>query len=128
MYFHSTDGYVLFVLFKGKEWSMNDLNIRQSKFLKAMLEKPNIDEACHKANISLSTGYKYLSEDYFTEEYKRLRSDYMQLITASLQKSSEQAIKVLTDIMNNQDEPAEARVQSATQVLKIAYRSLELDK
>ncbi|MGX2945866.1 phage replication protein [Enterococcus alishanensis] len=104
-----------------------DLNIRQDRFLKALLEAPNIEKACEMAKINKTTGYKYLKDDKFMNEYRKLRREAMQQVTARLQKSSEEAVDVLKEIMNDKKATTSARVQSAKNVLEIAYRSIELD-
>ena len=106
---------------------MAELNIRQDKFLKALLEAGSIDEACKKANINRTTGYKYLKDQLFMDEYRKIRRDAMQQVTARLQKKSEEAVEVLAEIMNNKEAPTSSRVQSAKNILDVAYRSLELD-
>lgn len=106
---------------------MADLNIRQDKFLKALLEAGSIDEACRAANINRTTGYKYLKDPIFMEEYRAIRREAMQQVTARLQKKSEEAVEVLAEIMLDGDAPTGSRVQSAKNVLDVAYRSLELD-
>ncbi|MEG2326401.1 MAG: phage replication protein [Enterococcus sp.] len=106
---------------------MAELNIRQDRFLKALLECASIDEACKKAGINRSTGYKYLKDKEFMDEYRSLRRDAMQQVTARLQKASEEAVAVLKEIMNNTESPPASRVTSAKNVLDVAYRSLELD-
>lgn len=106
---------------------MAELNIRQDRFLKALLECASIDEACNKAGINRTTGYKYLKDNDFMTEYRSLRRDAMQQVTARLQKASEEAVAVLTEVMNDKTAPAPSRVTSAKNVLDVAYRSLELD-
>lgn len=106
---------------------MAELNIRQDRFLKALLECASIDEACKKAGINRSTGYKYLKDKEFMDEYRGLRRDAMQQVTARLQKASERAVAVLEEVMNNRESPASSRVTSAKNVLDVAYRSLEMD-
>jgi len=106
---------------------MAELNIRQDKFLKALLEVGSIDEACKKASINRTTGYKYLKDQSFMDEYRKIRRDAMQQVTARLQKVSEQAVAVLQEIMLDEENSANARVQAAKNVLDVAYRSLELD-
>lgn len=103
------------------------LNIRQDKFLKALLEAPSIEKACKQSGINKTTGYKYLKDPIFLHEYRKLRREAMQQVTARLQKASEQAVSVLQEIMNDQDATPNARVQASKNVLEIAYRSIELD-
>lgn len=104
-----------------------DLNIRQDRFLKALLEAPSIEKACELAGINKTTGYKYLKDEKFLMEYRKLRREAMQQVTARLQKTSEEAVNVLRDVMHDKEASPSARVQSAKNILEIAYRSIELD-
>lgn len=106
---------------------MAELNIRQDRFLKALLQCASVDQACKKAGINRTTGYKYLKDADFMEEYRSLRRDAMQQVTAQLQKKSEEAVQVLSEVMNDKEAPHASRVTSAKNVLDVAYRSLELD-
>ncbi|MHA6072632.1 phage replication protein [Enterococcus mundtii] len=104
-----------------------ELNIRQEKFLKALLEAGTIEQACRMAGINKTTGYKYLKDEAFLVEYRKLRREAMQQVTARLQKKSEEAVDVLAEIMNDKDNSPNARVQAAKNTLDVAYRSIELD-
>lgn len=106
---------------------MAELNIRQDRFLKAMLQCASVDEACKQAGINRTTGYKYLKDDVFLAEYRSLRREAMQQVTAQLQKKSEEAVAVLAEVMNDKEAPAGSRVASAKNVLDVAYRAFELD-
>lgn len=106
---------------------MAELNIRQDRFLKAMLQCASVDEACKQAGINRTTGYKYLKDDVFLAEYRSLRREAMQQVTAQLQKKSEEAVAVLAEVMNDKEAPHASRVSSAKNVLDVAYRSIELD-
>ncbi|WP_442760300.1 phage replication protein [Enterococcus italicus] len=104
-----------------------DLNIRQDRFLKALLETATIEAACKMAGINKTTGYKYLKDATFLAEYRKIRRESMQQVTARLQRTSEEAVSVLHEIMLDSDNSPNARVQAAKNTLDIAYRSLELD-
>lgn len=104
-----------------------DLNIRQDRFLKALLEAPSIEKACEMAGINKTTGYKYLKDEKFLTEYRKLRREAMQQVTARLQKASEEAVNVLREVMNDKNASPNSKVQAAKNVLEIAYRSIELD-
>lgn len=106
---------------------MAELNIRQDRFLKALLQCASVDQACKEAGINRTTGYKYLKDELFMDEYRSLRRDAMQQVTAQLQKKSEEAVQVLAEVMNDKEAPHASRVTSAKNVLDVAYRSLELD-
>jgi len=104
-----------------------DLNIRQDRFLKALLEAPNIEKACEMAGINKTTGYKYLKDKKFLVEYRSLRREAMQQVTARLQKKSEEAVEVLAEIMLDKANSPNARVQAAKNTLEVAYRSIDQD-
>lgn len=104
-----------------------ELNIRQDRFLKALLETPSVAKACELAGINKKTGYKYLKDEYFMTAYRELRRELMQQATAKLQKISQEAVEVLREIMNDNETTPSSRVQSAKAVLEISYRSIELE-
>lgn len=108
-------------------YRLEELNIRQDRFLKALLESSSVDEAAKKAKITRSTGYKYLRDDRFMEEYRTLRRDAMQQVATRLQQASVEAVNVLKEVMNDKEAPHASRVSSAKNVLDVAYRAFELD-
>lgn len=103
------------------------LTTRQNKFLKEMLLAQTVSEACRRAGISRETGYKYMKDEAFVAEYRRLRRETMDQVTAQLQQISKDAVSVLYSVMTDKEAPTSARVQSAKNVLEMAYRALELD-
>lgn len=103
------------------------LNQRQDKFLKALLETSSVEQACRLAGITKPTAYKYLKDETFMKEYRSIRRDLMQQVTARLQKSSEEAVKTLNDVMLDDTATPSSRVQAAKNVLDVAYRSIEID-
>ena len=108
-------------------YRLEELNIRQDRFLKALLESSSVDEAAKKAKITRSTGYKYLRDDRFMEEYRTLRRDAMQQVATRLQQASVEAVNVLKEVMNDKKASHASRVSSAKNVLDVAYRAFELD-
>jgi hypothetical protein len=105
----------------------DELNIRQDRFLKALLQAGSVTEACKMAHINPTTGYKYLKDKTFMAEYRKLRREAMQQVTARLQKSAERAVNVLNEVMMDKENAANSRVTAAKNTLDIAYRSIELD-
>lgn len=104
------------------------LNQRQERFLKALLETPSIEQACRQADIAKNTGYKYLRDEAFMKEYRGIRRELMQQVTGKLQQASDDAVKVLEEVMNdNVDSTPSARVQAAKNILDIAYRAIDVD-
>lgn len=103
------------------------LNQRQDNFLKALLETASVEEACRVAKINKNTGYKYLKDDVFMKEYRAIRRELMQQVTSRLQKSSEDAVKTLNEVMLDSKATPSARVQASKNILDTAYRSIEID-
>lgn len=103
------------------------LNQRQDKFLKALLETSSVEEACRMADINKNTGYKYLKDETFMKEYRSIRRQLMQDVTAKLQKSSIDAVNTLNEVMLDDTATPSSRVQAAKNVLDVAYRSIEID-
>lgn len=103
------------------------LNQRQDKFLKALLETSSVEEACRVADINKNTGYKYLKDETFMKEYRSTRREIMQTVTSKLQKSAEDAVITLNEVMTDKEASSSSRVQAAKNVLDMAYRSIEID-
>lgn len=106
---------------------VKDLNPRQDRFLKALLESSTIEEACNNAKINRTTGYKYLRDPDFVQEYRAVRRDIMKGVTVQLQQITSQAVATLNEIMLDPNAPATSRVQSAKAIMENVYRSIELD-
>ncbi|MGX6971308.1 phage replication protein [Vagococcus bubulae] len=104
------------------------LNQRQEKFLRALFETDTIEKACDVAGINKNTGFKYLKDETFINEYRVIRRELMQQVTGRLQKASDEAVQVLEEVMKDrQNSTPSVRVQSAKTILDVAYRSLEID-
>ncbi|MGM0249626.1 phage replication protein [Enterococcus sp. AZ134] len=107
---------------------MLDLNVRQKKFLRALLESDTVSQACKKANIQEATGHKYLEDRLFLEIYQRLKCKRMRQVTNRIQRASGDALTVLVEMMSDPAQVPEIRIESARIVLKYAYHGLEVDK
>lgn len=113
---------------KGSDNVAELLNQRQEKFLKALFETDTIEKACALAGINKNTGFKYMKDEAFIKEYRAIRRDMMQVVTSNLQQASDDAVKVLEDVMHDKENSTpSARVQSAKTVLEMAYRSIDID-
>ena len=101
---------------------MAELNVRQERFLKSMMQASSIEEACQVANIEKQTGLKYLSDPIFVAEYQKLRKDRMMQFSGQLQMRSEEAVQVLTEVMSDKSATSEIRVQSARTLVEMAQK------
>lgn len=106
---------------------MSELPARQAKLLSSMLTEPTFQAAYKEAGITKTTALRYRASPEFNRAYHEAKRQAMEQVTTELQRRSLEAVAVLTDIMNNDEYPPSARVQSARTVLDTAYKGIELD-
>lgn len=104
------------------------INVKQEKFIMALMATNTTEEACMQAGIAQSTGYKYLNDPVFKEAYRSIRRETMQQVTSQLQQSALIAVITLNNVMTDtENSTASARVQASRVVLENAYKGLEND-
>lgn len=101
------------------------LNKRQENFLANLLMTGNVAKAAELANVSRGQGYKYLKDSVFKRVYRERRSEQLKEATALLQVASIKAVKVLTEIMEDETVTPYARQQAANTILTTAYKAVE---
>ncbi|WP_162012302.1 replication protein [Streptococcus sp. S784/96/1] len=101
------------------------LNKRQEAFLSNLLLTGNVTKASELANISRGRAYEYLKNATFKRVYRERRSEQLKEATALLQVASIKAVKVLTDIMEDETISPYARQQAANTILSTAYKAVE---
>ncbi|CYU47492.1 phage protein [Streptococcus suis] len=101
------------------------LNKRQEAFLTNLLLTGNVAKASELANITRGTGYEYLKNATFKRIYRERKSEQLKEATTLLKNSSIRAVKVLTDIMEDETVSPYARVQACNTVLQMAYKAVE---
>lgn len=101
------------------------LTKRQETFLSNLLVTGNVTKASKLSNISKVTGYKYLKSDSFKRVYRMRRAEQLKETTTLLQVASVEAVKVLSDIMQDENVSPYARQQAAQTVLSMAYKAVE---
>lgn len=106
---------------------MQKLKPKQESFMFALITEPTVTKAYQKANISNSTAYKWLKDETFKQALMEFRRELMKQTTAKLQANSIGAIDTLVAIMEDENQPANARVQSSRTILEYAYKGLELE-
>lgn len=104
---------------------VNELSKRQENFLANLLLTGNVSKASELSNIKRDTGYRYLKDTTFRRIYREKRSEQLKEATALLQVASIKAVKVLTDIMEDETISPYARQQSAQTILSMAYKAVE---
>lgn len=105
--------------------SKDKLTKRQESFLGNLLLTGNVSEASRLSNITRATGYNYLKDATFTRIYRQRRAEQLKETTTLLKNASVKAVKVLTDIMEDETVSPYARQQSAQTILSMAYKATE---
>ena len=100
---------------------------RQNNFLQALLTEPTTEKAAKKARISKTTAYNYLKSSDFKARLLSEKRELMAQVTNQLQQQALEAVKVLSDIMTNEEAPEYARITAAKSVLDNAYKGLDLE-
>lgn len=91
----------------------------------ALLTTPTIRAAASAAGISESTLYRRLRDPEFRALTKEARYRAFSHALSRLQAATGAAVFALTQILDDPEAPANARVRAATTVLELAARDLE---
>ncbi|MCW6653783.1 replication protein [Aerococcaceae bacterium NML191292] len=106
---------------------MSKLTPKQEKFLLALLDTPTLKQASQQANISENTGRKWLQDDLFSEEYKRMRRELMKQTTARMQYLALRATEELEKILDDSEASVFAKIQASQMIINKAYKGMELE-
>ena len=94
----------------------------------ALLTEPSISAAATKASVGERTLHNWLKHDRdFMSEYRRARRDAFSQAIGLTQRAAAAAVGTLLRVMHDSGSSASARVAAASQVLKFARESIELD-
>jgi hypothetical protein len=92
----------------------------KQKVLAALLEFPTVTAAATAAGVTRQTVYNFMADDAFRDALKAQRQAQSLERAERLSAAREAAIKAVTDVMNDSDVPAAARVMAAKTVLQQA--------
>ena len=98
---------------------MEDLTVKEEKFLSALMLAPTVGEACEKVGISRRTAQRYMAKTTVRSAYRKMRNQAMEQATSRLNNVAVEAVEVLTTISPY------ARQQSARTILEFAYKAYE---
>lgn len=104
---------------------MEDLTLKEEKFLTALMLAPTVGEACEKVGISRRTAQRYMAKTTVRSAYRKMRNQAMEQATSRLNNVAVEAVEVLTNIMNDPTISPYARQQSARTILEFAYKAYE---
>ena len=98
---------------------------KQNKALAALLTAPNKTEAAQAAGISPRTLRDYLADPAFQAEYKRAFAGLVEDATRQAQQSIAPALATLREIVESEDENAQARISAARSILEYSMKLTE---
>ncbi|MBA4419374.1 MAG: hypothetical protein C0392_15940 [Syntrophus sp. (in: bacteria)] len=90
--------------------TVQELSGKQLKLLSNLLEGRSFEEACKLSGVAKSTGYTWMHQTRFKEEYDRRREELYRAAFEKLMASTEQAVKAYTGLLSSDNEPIRARV------------------
>lgn len=98
------------------------LTTKQSIFLMEYSKTDNLSEACRKAGINRSTGYKYLEQEDFKFALEKMRVKIVNAAWTQLSSSLELAVKKVVDILNDPRTTINARLRASELVFNYTSR------
>ena len=103
---------------------MKGFSAKQEKLLSALLSEKDLRSAAEKAGVSETTAWRWLKEDDFTAEYRRLRRDAVEQAASQLQRSSGAAVETLRKNLSCGNPNAE--IAAARIILEQAVKAIEI--
>jgi len=104
------------------------LTRKQEKAIAALLLKPTIADAAKEAGIGETTLWRWLQLEEFQNAFKDAKRKTVEQAIAQLVQVSSEAVKTLSDIMQDKTAPASARVSAAKAVLEMTFRADEREQ
>ena len=109
---------------KSKEMQgSNKISAKQEKLIGLLVTERTADAACVKAQVAPSTLWRWMKNDAFLKEYRKIRRSILENAVARLQSLAFQAIDTLERNMNCENPAAEIR--SAQIILEQTIRGVE---
>lgn len=104
--------------------SSNEISAKQQKLIALLLSERTIDAACNKANVAVTTYWRWMQDHRFLAEYRRARRGIIENTVAKLQSLAFAAIDTLERNLNCENPAVEIR--SASIVLEQSIKGLEI--
>src|SRR5712691_4010425 len=103
------------------------LSRKQDAFISALLLAPRLADAAHTAGIGEVTAWRWLKDATFQQAYREARRAVVQHAIANVQKATSEAVETLRSVMQDDENPASARVSAAKAILETAVKAVELE-
>lgn len=105
----------------------NTLTLKQEKAIIALMTQPTLQEAAQSIGVSYVTINNWLKNPFFNQEFKRMRDKSLDSALGKIQNSSNNAVNVLIDIMNDESKNANVRVNAAKIIIDFSMRIRDSD-
>ena len=106
---------------------MNGISRKQDTAIGALLSQPTILAAAESVGVGESTLRRWLKDRDFLAAYRAARREAVSQAVGHLQGACSVAVLALTDISQDVNSPASARVSAARTVLDLALKGVELE-
>jgi hypothetical protein len=103
--------------------STDEVSIKQEKLIALLLTERTIDEACKKAGVNVTTYWRWMQDEVFLKEYRKVRRGILENTVAKLQSSTYQAIEALERNLSCENPSVEIRC--AQIILEQSMKGLE---
>jgi len=103
---------------------MSEISNRQEKLLALLLTEKTVDAACQKAGVAVTTYWRWMKDETFIKEFRRMRRGILENTVAKLQSITFAAIDALERNLNCENPAAEIR--SAQIILEQSIKGLEM--
>ena len=107
--------------------SSQKLSLRQARAISALLIHPSMSKAAAAAEVGEVTLWRWLRLPCFKEQYQFARRQAVSQAVGHLQGACSVAVLALTDISQDVNCPASARVSAAKSILELALKGVELE-
>ena len=103
------------------------LSRNQERAIAALLVHPTMLAAAAAAGVGEVTLWRWMQIPEFKEQYRLARRETVSQAVGHLQGACSVAVLALTDISQDVNSPASARVSAARTVLELALKGVELE-
>jgi hypothetical protein len=103
---------------------MRDFSAKEQKLLSALLSKKDVRASAEKSGVSEATAWRWLKDNEFTAEYRRVRRDAVEQTAAQLQRASGEAGETLQKNLSCGNPNAE--IAAARIILEQSVKAIEI--
>lgn len=103
---------------------MGEISAKHEKLIACLLTEKTIDEACRKANVAVTTYWRWMQDEGFLKQYRQTRRGILENTIAKLQSITFQAIDTLERNLNCENPATEIR--AAQIIIEQSIKGLEM--